>query len=230
MSKKATESTLSKVNRLLSIDDSYKAPDRIMQILMGDREQREKIFAKFLEEFDYDLSYEWFYNYFQDEHADRKNKKQDFTPACLSRLITQMFGNGPQIGIIEEPAAGTGSTIISHWHIETRKCRFPWAYRPDDYLYILTELSDKTVPFLLFNLMIRGMNAIVKHGNALTKETKNVYWIYNEPNHYMCYSEIYVAEHSERIERMFDIKFVDRIGKVQLSELCAGAGQKGETG
>lgn len=46
----------------------------------------------------------------------------------------------------------------------------------------------------------------------------------------MCYSEIYVAEHSERIERMFDIKFVDRIGKVQLSELCAGAGQKGETG
>lgn len=32
MSKQATESTLSKVNQLLSIDDSCKAPDGIMQI------------------------------------------------------------------------------------------------------------------------------------------------------------------------------------------------------
>lgn len=210
MSKQATESTLSKVNQLLSIDDSYKAPDRIMQILLGEEAQRKEVFAKFLVSFDYDLSYEWFYNYFQDEHADRKNKKQDFTPTCISRLIAQMFGNAPQIGIIEESAAGTGSTIISHWHTEMRKCRFPWDYRPDDYLYILTEISDKTVPFLLFNLMIRGINAIVKHGDALTKETKNVYWIYNELNQCMCFSEIYVAEHSERTERMFDVKFLRR--------------------
>lgn len=209
MSKQVTESTLSKVNRLLSIDDSYKAPGRIMQILLGDKKQREELFSEFLRAFDYDLSYDWFYDYFQDEHADRKNNKQDFTPTCLSRLISQMLGNKPQIGIIEEPAAGTGSTIIAHWQKETRKCRFPWDFRPDDYLYILTELSDKTVPFLLFNLMIRGVNAIVKHGDALTKDTKDVYWVYNKPNQYMCYSEIYVAEHSEQIEHMLDVKFVD---------------------
>lgn len=143
------------------------------------------------------------------EHADRKNNKQDFTPTCISGLIARLFGNEPQVGIIEEPAAGTGGTIISHWYAETRKCRFPWDYRPDDYLYILTELSDKTLPFLLFNLMIRGMNAIVKHGDALTQEVKDIYWIFNQSNQLMCYSDIYVTEHSRQIEKMLDIKFIE---------------------
>lgn len=33
MSKQVTESTLSKVNRLIGIDESYKAPERIMEII-----------------------------------------------------------------------------------------------------------------------------------------------------------------------------------------------------
>lgn len=65
MSNQATESTLSKINKLLSINDSYQAPDRIMQILLGEETRRKEVFAKFLKAFDYDLSYEWFYNYFQ---------------------------------------------------------------------------------------------------------------------------------------------------------------------
>lgn len=33
MSKQATESTLSKVNRLIGVDESYKAPEKIMEII-----------------------------------------------------------------------------------------------------------------------------------------------------------------------------------------------------
>ena len=70
------------------------------------------MFFQFLEAFDYDLSYEWFYNYFQDEHADRKNNKQDFTPVCVSNLISEMLNckvSKDDYTIISEPAAGTGS-------------------------------------------------------------------------------------------------------------------------
>lgn len=195
MSKPATESTLCKVNRILGISDSYEAPAKMMELLLGDSTNRRMIFHVFLEQFEYDLSYEWFYNYFQDEHADRKNNKQDFTPVCVSNLISEMLSCKPRddsYTIIEEPAAGTGSTIIAHWHKSFRLCRFPWDYRPDDYLYRLTELSSKTVPFLLFNVMIRGMNAIVIHGNSLTKEIEAAYWIYNEENNPMGFSDIYI--------------------------------------
>lgn len=201
MSKRATESILSKVNRLLSISDSYEAPEKIMTILLGDKAERNRIFFDFLKTFEYDLSYEWFYKYFQDEHADRKNNKQDFTPVCVSNLMSEMIDcvstNGYKI--IEEPAAGTGSTIIAHWYKHFRSCRFPWDYRPDDYLYKLTELSNKTVPFLLFNIVIRGMNAIVIHGNSLTQEIEAAYWIYNECNDPMGFSDIYIIP-KERYE------------------------------
>ena len=79
-----------KINQLLGITDSYQAPDRLMKILLGDREEREDIFRKFLEVFDYDVNYDWFNEYFQDEHANRKKLKQDFTPTDVSNLITKL--------------------------------------------------------------------------------------------------------------------------------------------
>lgn len=200
MSKQVTENTLSKVNRILQISDSYEAPARVLELLK-DEKDRKNVFFQFLEAFDYDLSYEWFYNYFQDEHADRKNNKQDFTPVCVSNLIAEMLNckvSEDDYTIISEPAAGTGSTIIAHWWKQFRKSRFPWEYRPDDYLYVLTELSSKTIPFLLFNLMIRGMNAIVVHGDSLTKETEAAYWICNEKNDPMGFSDLYEIPEERR--------------------------------
>ena len=207
MSKQATENMLFKVNRLIGIDESYKAPGRVME-LISDKEAAKTIFFKFMQEFDYDLSYEWFNGYFEEEHADRKNQKQDFTPTSISRLISEIQGDGPQYGVIYEPAAGTGSTIISHWYKETRKHRFPWDYIPDNYLYLCEELSDKTVPFLLFNILIRGMNAIVIHGNTLTREAKEVYHCDNKENSLMCFSELKKLPHTKNIEELFNVKFL----------------------
>ncbi len=209
MSKQATESMLSKVNRLIGIDESYKAPDRIMEII-SDKDRSREVFMKFLQEFEYDLSYEWFNAYFEDEHADRKNKKQAFTPTCISRLISEMGGSEPQYGVIYEPAAGTGSTVISHWYKESRKFRFPWDYHPDYYLYICEEISDKTLPFLLFNLLIRGINALVVHGDALTRKAKEVYHCSNETGEFMCFSELRILPRTKTVEELLNIKFIDR--------------------
>lgn len=207
MSKRVTESMLSKINGLLDIDESYKAPARVMEILC-DKENARSVFANFMKAFDYDLSYEWFVKYFEDEHADRKNKKQDFTPTCVSNLMAEIQGHEPQYGVIYEPAAGTGSTIIAHWYKETRKHIFPWNYHPMDYCYLCEELSDKTVPFLLFNILIRGMHAVVIHGNTLTREAKEVYWCCNEQNQYMCYSELHIMPHTQEVEEYFNVKFL----------------------
>lgn len=206
MSKQATESTLSKINKILEIEESYKAPARMMEII-SDFEKSKKTFLDFLVEFDYDVSYEWFTGYFEDEHADRRNKKQDFTPTCLSKLMSEMISKNKCPGIIYEPAAGSGSTIISHWYSESRKFRFPWEYNPADYLYVCSELADKVIPFLLFNILIRGINAAVIHGNTLTKECKEVYACINEANSYMSFSRLIKLPHTKDVEDLFDIKF-----------------------
>ncbi|PAE09433.1 methylase, partial [Niallia circulans] len=57
------------------------------------KQQREQLFAAMLAEFNYDVSYDWFTDYFQDEHADRKNKKQDFTPRSLTTLVSALIGD-----------------------------------------------------------------------------------------------------------------------------------------
>lgn len=198
---------MSKVNRLIGVDESYRAPDRIMEII-SDSKLAGEVFLRFLPEFDHDLSYEWFNEYFEDEHADRKTRKQDFTPASVSGLMSEMQGSQPQYGVIYEPAAGTGSTVIAHWYREIRKHRYPWDYRPDSYLYLCEELSDRTVPFLLFNILIRGMNALVIHGNTLTRETREVYHCDNRQNSLMCFSELRKLPHTKQVEELCNIKFI----------------------
>ena len=201
------ENVMEKVNRIIGTDESYKAPARVMEII-SDKDTAKEVFFKFLKEFNNDLSYEWFNDYFEDEHADRKNNKQDFTPVSISNLMSEIQGQQPQYGLIYEPAAGTGSTIISHWYKETRKHRFPWDYQPDNYIYVCEELSDKTIPFLLFNILIRGMNAIVIHGNTLTREAKEVYHCDNKINEFMCFSELRKLPHAKEVEELCNIKFI----------------------
>lgn len=206
MSKRVTENMLFKINKLLNIEESYKAPAKIME-LISDEKTAKQLFLDALVEFNYDLSYEWFTKYFEDEHADRKSKKQDFTPNCLSKLMSQMISGEKSTGIIYEPAAGSGSTIISHWQSETRKYKFPWDYNPADYLYICSEISDKVIPFLLFNILIRGINAAVIHGNTLNKECKEIYACINENNSYMSFSRLIKLPHTKDIENLFDVEF-----------------------
>lgn len=62
------------VNNLLGIDDAFKAPGRLMEILL-EREEREKLFRNFLK-IDTNLEYDWFHEYFETEQAERKSKSR----------------------------------------------------------------------------------------------------------------------------------------------------------
>lgn len=170
---------LSDINKILGITDSYQAPERIMSILLGDESVRVQVFKDFLDYFKYDVSYDWFHEYFEDEHADRKNNKQDFTPKCLSILVSKLLGS--DTGITYEPTAGTGGMLISNWNTHRESISF-FDYKPNDHLIVCGELSDKTVPFLLLNLSIRGISGIVFHGDTLRNEYKAAYILTNKFN------------------------------------------------
>ena len=170
---------LSDINEMLSITDSYQAPERIMNLLFGEKKERIKVFKDCLGYFKCDVSYDWFHEYFEDEHADRKNNKQDFTPKSLSALVSKLLGS--DTGVTYEPTAGTGGMLISNWYNHRNSISF-LDYKPNDHLIVCGELSDKTIPFLLFNLAIRGISGIVFHGDTLRNEYKAVYILTNELN------------------------------------------------
>lgn len=198
-----------KINELLKIDDSYKAPEKIMSILKNNGEAYE-LFLNFLEVYKWDLSYDWFRDYFQDEHSDRKVKKQDFTPDCVSNLIARLTQSDVCIGgVVLDAACGTGSIVIKHWYEHTRKS-IPWEYNPLSVIYRCEELSDRAVPFLLFNLLIRGINAVVVHGDVLSREAKAAYCCYNQNNEPTGFSALYELPKDKITESMLNIKFSGR--------------------
>ena len=49
---------LSDINEMLSITDSYQAPERIMNLLFGEKKERIKVFKDFLDYFKCDVSYD----------------------------------------------------------------------------------------------------------------------------------------------------------------------------
>lgn len=143
--------------------------------------------------------------YFQDEAADRKKKKQDFTPQSISKLMNKLADNDDS-DVYFEPAAGTGGIVIDHYY-QKRLKQMPWDYRPSEHYHILEELSDRAIPFLLFNLAIRGMNTTVIQIDSLSREKcKGVFFVQNVKNDALSFSDINIMPYSEEVKKEFNIK------------------------
>lgn len=193
---------IEKINNLLEINDSYKAPEKLLQILY-DKSKREIICKLLLKLFDYDVSYDWFREYYEQEQAERKSKKQDFTPQCVTELVSKIVGS---TATTYDCCCGTGGITISKWHNDCLQVN-PLTYNPSEHLYVCEELSDRAIPFLLLNLIIRGMNAIVIQCDVLTRECKGIFFIYNQSNDFLNFSDFNVMPYSKEIEQEFKVKF-----------------------
>lgn len=150
--------TSDKINQLLGIDESYKASTVLMDIL-SDSQKRETLADQFINE-EQDLTFDWFTNYFQEEHSDRKNKKQDFTPDEVVQLVDKLSGD---FNTNVDICAGTGGLTIKKWN------------RNKSGYFYCEEFSDRAIPFLLFNLMLRNVNGFIFHGDSLTRNVKHLY-------------------------------------------------------
>ncbi|HIZ53875.1 MAG TPA: N-6 DNA methylase [Candidatus Enterococcus avicola] len=193
------------INNILGIKESYQASDTLMKILF-DKEKREKVFREFLE-YEKNLDFDWFHIYFEEEHANKLKFAQDFTPDSISKIVSRIVAETARENnsMTLDTAAGTGSLTIQKWNDDRLKVS-PFDYRPSNYFYRCEELSDRALPFLVFNLMVRGMNAIVIHGDALNREAKQVYFIQNDEDDHMMFSNLNVMPHSLDVEKEFDIR------------------------
>lgn len=150
--------TTDKINELIGVDESFHASYKLAEII-GDKKQRNDLFESFLET-EQDLTFDWFSEYFQAEHSDRKGKKQDFTPDGIVTLASSLLGGTNSNADI---CAGTGGLTIKRYASN------------NDAEFYCEEFSDRAIPFLLFNLAIRNVDAIVRHGDSLTRNFKAIY-------------------------------------------------------
>lgn len=146
------------INRLLDVEESFHASYKLMEMLK-DEHERNVLFEQFLQ-LETDFSYDWFLYYYQSEHSDRKGKGQDFTPDAVAEITNKILGQGNSSLDI---CAGVGGLTIKRY-----------ADNPNQEFYC-EEFSDRAIPFLLFNLAIRNIKGIVRHGDSLTREFKAIY-------------------------------------------------------
>jgi len=173
--------------KILSVNDTLSIADAIMKIIEGDKVERDMVYRQFLEVNNFDLSYDWFQEIYEGELSERKQKKQDFTPNSIAVLSSLLTGN-PK-GKIHEPTAGTGSMLIADWWNRCSRMK-PWEHFPSQHMIDCWELSDRSIPILLFNLSIRGMMGYVYHGDVLEQKIKVKYILLNRKDDTLGFSEI----------------------------------------
>lgn len=180
---------------LIGIEDIKDMPDRIMEIITGNIEYRNYIYSELLKMNNYDMSYDWFQELYENELSERKQKKQDFTPNALGVICSELTS---QTGSIHEPTAGNGSMIIADWWQRCRKLH-PWEHFPSQHMVTCWELSARSIPILLLNLSIRGIMGYVYHGDVLEKEVRQKYILLNKKDDTLCFSDIVKANINDKI-------------------------------
>lgn len=175
---------------MLGIRDTRLILEALMEVLFGDPANRHKFYRAMLEANDFAMDREWFQPIYEAELSERGQKKQDFTPAAASQLAAMITDNGARRQGILEPTAGNGSMIIAKWWELCRK-RIPFDYYPNDNPVECWELSDRSIPILLFNLSVRGIVGDVYHGDVLEQKVIAHYRLVNKRNDALGFSEIF---------------------------------------
>lgn len=169
---------------LLGIREAYKMPDRLFEILK-EKKRAVELMEKISET--EDLSSDFMRDYFQSEHADRQNLKQDYTPHAICELLAEITERGEKTERYADICAGTGALTIAQW------CR------NKDAFFYCEEYSERVVPVLLLNLAVRGINGQVIQGNSLTGQADKIFNLKREGK----FSTI--TETEEKCKEKFDV-------------------------
>ena len=134
-------------------------PLKIMSALFG--ENPGYYFDKYTELCS-DLSVDYLQKVFQFYHADRSDKKQDYTPTMLARLVGMLTTSTKEKSVYD-CCAGSGSLTIQKWVIN------------QNLKFVCEELDENVIPLLLFNLSVRNIEACVVNKDILTGEVVSSY-------------------------------------------------------
>lgn len=109
-----------------------------------------------------DLSVDHLQRVYQFYNADRSEKKQDYTPLSLAKLVANLSYSADE-KVIYDCCAGSGSLTIQKWTTN------------NNLTFVCEELDEQVIPILLFNLSVRNIEAIVLRKNILSQEVHEVY-------------------------------------------------------
>lgn len=121
-------------------------------------------FDSFLNLINGDLETDYLQKIFQYYEADRKSKGQDYTPKSLAKLVSMLSYDEKEETCLDM-CCGTGALTIQKWKEDK------------DLQFELEEYDENVIPFLLFNMMIRNIKAIVRQKDVLQDETFKEYSI-----------------------------------------------------
>lgn len=134
-------------------------PDKIMFALFS---QNPTMYFDKYKEVCPDLTVDWLQRVYQFYHADRTEKKQDYTPVALAKLVaylSYMLGEK----VVYDCCCGSGALSIQKW------CANP------KLKFICEELDEKVLPILLFNLCIRNIEATIVNRDILSGDIFHSY-------------------------------------------------------
>lgn len=167
------EITTEAINELFGIKESFELPETLLKKILN-KQEKDKLYNDFMQ-FEFDMNNDCLRDYFQMNNANRNNLKQDYTPDCLSKLITKII---PETEDIFDICSGTGALTIGINR---------------DINYLCEEISQMSIPILLFNLALRGINATVLQKDVLLNDVQKVYKVSKNGD----FSDIEIIENFE---------------------------------
>lgn len=162
---------------MLDCREAIDIPRLLLEGLLSDRQ--DEILRRVDEEYT-DKTIDLFRDFFQEEQADRKSLKQDYTPVGISELVSRLVPSGNNL---LDVCAGTGTLTISY--LAQHKTGFVRC----------EEFSSRVIPFLLLNLALRNQESEVVHKDVLTGEIFGIYQI----------NQGVISQKEQMEERMFDV-------------------------
>ena len=135
--------------KALSVRELHEIPGVLMDVLL-DHNKLERLIANMSGCY----SYSGVLQEFEEKAADRKNYMQDYTPQSVMDIVAGISTNG----CVRDVCAGIGGLSLAKYK-----------NNPDVVLQ-LEEYSKNAICFLLFNLVMNGVPAVVIERNVLTQE------------------------------------------------------------
>lgn len=208
------------IAQLLHGDDLASTSEYLMGILF-DKEKREHLFRQFLE-YETNVDYDWFNLYYSKEMTRvSKKSKSYYSPPALGKLAKQLIdvartdsdteaAKNSLLATNYDVGAGTGQLTVTAWDANRRKHN-PFDYKPSMYFYVAEELKEagkpsRSIPFLLFNYLIRGMDGVVIAGDSLTRSISQVYFIQQPEDNHLGFSSLNVMPRTPDTMEAFDVR------------------------
>ena len=147
--------------KIFNCNNTKELKNNLYDICINNKKEKIKEFAELI---NYDLGTDYLQKIYQYYEADRDNKGQDYTPKSLARLLSKLSYSKNEDSCLDM-CCGSGTLTIQKW-IDDPNLKFE-----------LEEFDENVIPFLLFNIMLRNINAEIRHKDVLKDETYHVYKI-----------------------------------------------------